>query len=185
MSVRVEPLQVKGIKQALAEINTIDKRLRRSFTVEYKTIVQPMVDEAQYLVPARAPMSGWNRNWTPRNSRRPVANAGVLPWGGNESRAVKPYLSGKRPRSVGGRTRNLAAFGMRWTSRNAVLFDASGQARTPQGEQMLDTLGQRYGSPSRAMWRAYERSGPDIQYEIRQLVEKIMNAVGRNIKVVE
>lgn len=185
MSVRVEPLQVKGIKQALAELNSIDKKLRRSFTVEYKTIVQPMVDEAQYLVPVRAPMSGWNRSWTPRNSRRPIGANNVLPWGGNEQRAIKPYLSGKRPRTVGGTTRNLAAFGMKWTSRNAVLFDAAGQARTPQGEQMLDTLGQRYGSPSRAMWRAYEQSGPDIQYEIRQLVEKIMNAVGRNIKVVE
>lgn len=182
MSVRVEPLQVKGIKEALAELNTIDKRLRRSFTAEYKTIVQPMVAEAKHLVPVRAPMSGWNRKWTPRNQRRATAS-GVLPWGGNESRAIQPYLSGKRPRTVGGTTRNLAAFGMRWTSQNAVLFDAAGMANTPQGQQMIDVLGSRYGAPSRAMWRAYEQSGPDIQYEIRKLVEKIMRSVGRNIEV--
>lgn len=188
MSVRVQPLQVKGIKLALAEINSIDKRLRRSFTVEYKTIVQPMVDEASYLIPVRPPMSGWRRNWTPRSdnpSRIWNRENEILPWVGVENRMIKPYISGKRPRTVGGTTRSLAAFGMKWYAKESVLFDASGQARTPQGEQMVKVLGQRYGSPSRAMWKAYEQSGPDIQYEIRQLVEKIMNAVGRNIKVVE
>lgn len=183
MSVRIEPLQVKGIKQALAEVNAIDKRLRRSFTAEYKTIVQPMVDEAKHIVPVRAPMSGWNRAWSPRGLRTSAGNNNVLPWMGTEQRSIQPYLSGKRPQSAGGRTRNLAAFGMRWTAKQAVLFDASGKASTPQGEQMLDVLGARYGAPSRAMWRAYERTGPDIQYEIRQLVEKIMRAVGRNIEV--
>lgn len=188
MSVQVRPLQVKGIKEALAEVNSIDKRLRRSFTAEYKTIVQPMIDEARYLVPVRPPMSGWRRNWTPRSnnpSRIYNRNEGeILPWTGVEQRMIKPYISGKRPRTVGGTTRNLAAFGMRWYARESVLFDASGQASTSQGEQMISVLGQRYGAPSRAMWRAYEQAGPDIQFEIRQLVEKILNAVNRKVKVV-
>ncbi len=188
MSVRIEPLQVKGIKQALAEVNSIDKRLRRSFTAEYKTIVQPMVDEAKHLVPVRAPMSGWYRQWTPRANvaTRIYERQDTLPWENNrEHQMIKPYLSGRKPRSAGGKTYNLSAFGIRWVSRKAVLFDTSGQARTPQGEQMLDTLGARYGAPSRAMWRAYQQAGPDVQYEIRQLVEKILNQVGRNIQVVE
>lgn len=187
MSVQVQPLQVKGIKEALAEINSIDKRLRRSFTTEYKTIVKPMVDEAKHLVPVRAPMSGWRRNWTPRSnnpSRIWNRENEILPWVGTEASMIKPYVSGKRPRTVGGRTRSLAAFGMTWYAKESVLFDASGQASTPQGEQMISVLGQRYGAPSRAMWRAYEQAGPDIQYEIRQLVEKILNAVNRKVKVV-
>lgn len=189
MSVQVQPMQVKGIKEALAEINSIDKKLRRSFTVEYKTIVAPMVAEATQLIPQRAPMSGWNRDWTPRswNSWRISERGGgiILPWFTDyRMTPVKPFLSGKRPRTVGGTTRNLAAFGMRWNDRRAILFDMAGQSNTPQGAQMVSVLGQRFGAPSRAMWKAYEQSSLDIQYEIRQLVEKIMRAVGRNIEVV-
>jgi hypothetical protein len=179
MSVQVKPLEVKGIKEALAELNSVDKKLRRSFTVEYKNIVAPMVVDAVNLVPVKAPMSGWNRNWTPRGN---VRASGLLPWT-EKGPAIKPYLSGKRPKSTGQYTRNLAAFGMKWTDRASVLFDTSGQARTRQGAQMVATLGERFGAPSRAMWRAYEQSSLDVQYEIRQLVEKIMRSVGRNIEV--
>lgn len=178
-------MQVKGIKQALAEVNSIDKKLRRSFTVEYKTIVAPLVSEAVTLVPVRAPMSGFNRDWTPRSSnqwRIGDRQGQIMPWTSVSRPAIKPFLSGKRPRTVGGTTRSLAAFGVRWTDKRSVLFDMSGQSSTPQGAQMVQVLGQRYGAPSRVMWRAYERSGPDIQYEIRQLVEKILRSVGRNIE---
>jgi hypothetical protein len=188
MSVRVETIQVKGIKEALAEVNSIDKRLRRSFTVEYKTIVAPLVSEAVTLVPVRPPMSGFTRNWMPRSydttHRRDNRLGEILPWSVGYSPAIKAFLSGKRPKTVGGTTRNLAAFGVKWTDRRSVFFDTSGQSKTPQGAQMIETLGRRYGPPSRVMWKAYEQSGPDIQYEIRQLVEKIMRAVGRDIKVV-
>lgn len=182
-------MQVKGIKQALAEVNSIDKKLRRSFTVEYKTIVAPLVSEAITLVPVRPPMSGFKRAWLPRNWDTygyGVANRfeEILPWTVGYRPAIKAFLSGKRPRTVGGTTRSLAAFGVRWTDKRAVFFDMSGQSNTPQGAQMIETLGRRYGPPSRVMWKAYKYAGPDIQYEIRQLVEKIMRAVGRNIEVV-
>lgn len=195
MTVTVEPLRVTGVKEALAELNSIDKRLRRSFTAEYKTIVQPMVAEARHLVPVRAPMSGWNRRWTPRSYTQDrsryagrAQQENILPWfqSGTSyglARQIKPFLSGKRPRTYGGRTRSIAAMGMRWGVDQSVLFDQSGQASTPQGERMIRVLGARYGAPSRVMWRAYERTGPDVQHEIKQLVEKIMNAVGRKIQV--
>lgn len=189
MTMQVEPLRVVGIKEALAELNSIDKRFRRGLTGEYKTIVHPMVAEARHLVPKQAPMSGWKRSWTPRSWTQGYGTykqqfADVLPWVGVEPvRDIKPFLSGKKARSYGGTTRSVAAMGMRWVSEEAVLFDQSGQAQTPMGEQMLDTLGQRFGPPSRVMWRAYERTSLDIQYELRQFVEKIMNAVGRKIQV--
>jgi len=179
MSVQVQPLQVKGIKEALAELNAIDKKLRRSFTVEYKTIVAPMVSDAVNLIPTKTPMSGWNRNWTPRGN---VRAGGILPWV-EKKPAVKPFLSGKRPQTTGRYTRNLAAFGMRWTDKTSVLFDMSGDSQTPQGERMVRTLTNRFGAPSRAMWRAYEQSSLDVQYEIRQLVEKIMRSVNRKMDV--
>lgn len=183
MSVQVQPIQVKGIKEALAELNAIDKRLRRQMGNDYKTIVRPMVTEAKHLVPFTAPLSGWNRSWTPRGIQARGAGNELLPWLENQQRTVKPYLSGKKPKASQYGTKNLSAFGIRWDSATAVLFDMSANPKTPQGAQMISALNRRFGFASRAMWEAYERRFPDIEREIRQLVEKIMNAVSKKIEV--
>ena len=173
-------IEVVGIKQALAELNTFDKKYRRGISVRYKKIVQPMVSEAKNLIPVRAPMSGFNRAWTPRSGR---SRQPLLPWDLYGGRDVKPFVSGKRPKTFGGTTRNLAAFGIRWGDRTSVLFDASGQSSTASGEQMIRVLGARYGSPSRAMWRAYDQSSRDIQNDVVELVEDIFRQIGKNINV--
>jgi hypothetical protein len=173
-------IEVVGIKQALAELNTFDKKYRRGITSRYREIVQPMVSDAKNLIPVRAPMSGFNRAWTPRGGQ---STEPLLPWDLYGGRAVKPFISGKRPKTYGGYTRSLAAFGIRWGDRTSVLFDASGQSKTEQGAQMVATLGARYGSPSRAMWRAYNQSSRDIQNDVADLVEDIFRQIGKNINV--
>jgi hypothetical protein len=94
----------------------------------------------------------------------------------------KAYVSGKKPRTVGDYTRNLAAFGVRWQGPTAILFDTSGQAKTPQGQRMISALSRRYGKASRVMWRAYQRADGEVQRELEQLVKKIMNDASDAIK---
>lgn len=185
MSVRFQPLEVNGIKEALRTLNDLDKTYRRKLTVEYKTIVYPMVHEAEYLIPVRPPMSGWHRNWTPRG-RRDAWGGSVLPWDGTGHRYIKPFLSGKKPRRVVGYGRdyikNATVMGVRWKYPPATLFDFTHDYHTKQGAQMLKVLNERYGQPSRALWRAYEKSGPDIQDEIKQLVFRIMAKVNQELE---
>ena len=190
-----------GIKDALRVLNDIDKRARRQITQDYKVIVQPLVEDAQRLVPKEAPLSGMDRNWAP------AGRGAVLPFGAGGGRAprvprnwqqtaqgrrqmgkwlqwqagIKGYVSGKRPVSVGGYTRNLAAFGVKWQGPAAVLFDTSGQSSTPQGAIMVAQLTRRFGSPSRVMWRAYQSSSMDIQDELNQLIREIMRRASQEI----
>lgn len=198
-------IEVRGVKEALAELNKTQKKLRRQITHEYREIVQPTVTTARNLVPDKAPLSGFDRAWTPRG-----AQGSVLPFqGGGRARiptrpseremqfrfgrrrmgewlkwqaGINSYISGKRPRTVGNYTRNLAAFGVRWQGPAAVLFDTSGQASTPQGARMIAALQARYGPPSRVMWRAMEQTDQDVQYRLRRLVEKIMTSVERKVQ---
>lgn len=187
-------IEVVGLKEALREINSYDKKLRRSLTREYAQIVQPAIDETMRLIPVKAPMTGWERSWTPR-AKQPGANTRqILPWGYGTGRSkdkifpVKPFLSGKTPKTTNGYTRNLAVMGYRWADKRAVLFDMTRGANTPQGQQMVRVLNERYGFGSRAMWRAYQQAGPDVQDEIRRLVERIMRQASqqtRKVKVVK
>lgn len=157
-------IEVVGVKEALATLNSLNKTVRREITKDYAKIAKPMVDDAKALMPKTAPMSGWERSWSPRGRGEQI-----LPWQAQgELKQVKAFTSGKK--------RDAAIFGMRWNSRTAVLFDMSGKAATPQGEQMVTTLGARFGSPSRVMWKAYERSANDVQEELKQLLEKIMKS---------
>ena len=198
-------IEVVGVKEALRELNSIDKRARRQITSDYREIMRPVTTDAKSLVPTKAPLSGFDRNWTPKG-----ASKSVLPFErtprtprrpstaelarSRESRrqmgawlqwqqGINTYVSGKRPQTIGGYTRNLSAFGVRWLGPAAVLFDTSGQSKTPQGAKMVAALTGRFGSPSRVMWRAWSKSGNEVQDNVQKLIERVMLLVGQKIKV--
>jgi len=187
MSVSVQPIKVVGLQHAMLELASIDKRALKGFQDEYKQIVMPMLQQAKYAVPARAPMSGWNRSWTPRSADnwRISERMGLLPWMSNSDNSIKPFINyRKKRRYTSGNYSSGVAFGIRWTSKSAMLFDMTGKGtpRTEQGNRMMNVLGERYGAPSRAMWRAYEKADPQIQRDMIRLINKIMKATGRNIQ---
>ena len=193
-----------GVKDALRVINSIDKKARRAITTEYKEIVQPLLDDGRRLVPGKAPLSGFERSWTPNGSQYQV-----LPYTGSKmsrpprvpgswqqskqgrrqmgkwlawQKGMNAYVSGKKPITVGSYTRNLAAFGVKWQGPAAVLFDTSGQSRTLQGARMVAALTARYGAPSRVMWRAWKTAGPDVQDEVQQLINRIMHQASEALR---
>jgi len=183
-------MEVKGVKEALAILNAMDKKTRRQITKDFAEIAKPMVQEAKRLLPGDAPMSGWKRAYNVGGRERSLANkaaryargarvreavttandeaTSLLPWStSQETRSIKAFTSGSKKKA--------AVFGMKWNSRTATLFDMAGKSTTPQGAQMINVLSSRYGNPSRTMWKAYELSASDVQEKLRKLVEKIMN----------
>jgi hypothetical protein len=199
-------IEVAGVKDALRELNDIDKKLRRQITKDYNVIVQPIVADGKSQVPKEAPLSGFNRSWTPPGATEPVLPFGNMsaprePRGPgvnymqtrtgrrryvnwiNWQNGMKAYISGKKPRTFNGYTKNLATFGIRWQGPAAVLFDTSNTPSTDQGRQMVAALNAKYGKPSRVMWRAYERQDEKVQREMRKLVNDIMEAVDRKTRI--
>ena len=61
MSNKVQ-IEVTGVKDALRELNSIDKQARRDVTRRFKDIMRPSVQAAQNLTPVEPPMSGWARS---------------------------------------------------------------------------------------------------------------------------
>jgi hypothetical protein len=186
MSVSVQPIKVVGLQHAMLELASIDKRALKGFQDEYKQIVMPMLQQAKHAVPARAPMSGWNRSWVPRryNTFR-IEERDILPWYSNANNGIKPFISyRKKRRYTSGNYSSGVAFGIKWSEKYALLFDMTGKGtpQTEQGNRMMNVLGERYGAPSRAMWRAYEKADPQIQRDMIRLINKIMKATGRNIQ---
>lgn len=177
-------VEVVGVKEALRELNSIDKRARREITTRFRQIMQPAVGAAQSLLPTSAPLTGWERVWNPQEGlQRGQTASSVLPWSTGNKRRVEAYVSGSRPREMGGVTRGLAAFGMRWKGPQAVLFDMAQDYQTDQGAQMVAALNSKFGSPSRVMWKAWENTDDNVERQIAGLIEDVMRAVGRSIQV--
>ena len=193
-------IEVTGVKEALAYLNGVDKTYRREITRQYAAIVEPIVKDAQSHLPTSAPMSGWRRKYSVGGQEKAQAKGqtsrlvgrgtqrdffsraqdeatALLPWdGAKQAKLIKPWVSGKKTKAN--------TFGLKWNSKSAALFDLSGRAKTPQGEQMITVLGARFGSPSRVMWKSYERADDQLQANMRKLIEEIMASVNKNMKVI-
>lgn len=179
MSEALIELKVVGLKDALREINDVDKKLRRSLTKEYKAIMRSTVDDAKEAVPLGPPISGWDRNWTTKSGFK------MLPWEGQVGeRYIAAGVSGKRPKQFGGITQNLAVFYIRWAGMTNTVYDMAGRkgnGKTARGAAMIAGLEGRWGPASRVLWPALVKNEGAVMFNIEQLCQKIMAAVNRRV----
>lgn len=172
-------IDVVGVKEALRELNKIDKVARRQLTKDYREIVRPVITAAQALTPAAPPLSGMGYRWNPGY------RGDVFPWNGaKEDRGMKPFVSGKKPRQFNGFTSHLATFGIRWSTPGATVVEMSGKGKVPtsKGREMVQALSNRYGQPGRFLWRAYTEHADEVQRNVERLVKDLMRQVSERLK---
>jgi hypothetical protein len=166
-------IEVVGLKDALAQLNKIDKKLRRQITTDFKAIVDPVLVQARRNIPDDAPLSGMARSWTGKSG------AELMHWeSAKVNKNLKAFTSGKKVREApGGFKQNLATFGIRWGGPQATLFDMARKGRLSQSLQA------KYGSPSRVIWRAYEAQSSEVEKQVRELVNKVMKMTGNDGRI--
>jgi hypothetical protein len=166
-------VEVLGLKEALRELNTIDKKLRREITRDCKQIVQPVLGKAESLLPNGAPLSGMARSWKGKSG------ADIMSW--NDARVrrnIKAFTSGKKVRDApGGFKQNLGVFGIRWLGPQATALDFL--AKGTMGENLTA----RFGSPSRIIYKAYESASADVERQVKELVNKVMKLTNNAMRV--
>jgi hypothetical protein len=177
MSVSVS-VEVIGIKEALRELNSLDKEARRKITRDFKKITKPVEDTARRLIPATAPLSGMNRRWTTPSGFQ------MFPYTQAGKNSIVSQVSGRKPKMFAGHMTNLATFYIRFKGPAATLFDQSGKGPVPtrQGSQMVAALTNRFGPPSRVLWRAYEQHDGDVVRETQKLIDEMMDDLNRRRK---
>jgi len=171
-------LSIVGAKEALRELNKIDKVARRQVTKDYAGIVETVITEARGLTPDSPPLSGMAHRWNPGN------RGDVFPWNDAKSdRSMKAFVSGKKPRQYGAYTSDLAVFGIRWSSSSALVNEMSGRGPVPtvKGRQMVASLNRRYGDPGRFLWKAYLKHKDEVERRVELLMREVMRKVQKGI----
>ena len=160
-------MEFTGLKDALRELNTIDKKLRRQITKDFKAIVQPVIGKAEFMLPTGAPLSGMSRSWKGKSG------ADIMSW--NDARVrknIKAFTSGKKVREApSGFSQNVGVFGIRWRGPQATLFDMAAKGTISQN------LTAKYGGPSRIIYRSYDMMKDDVDRQVKELVNKVMRLV--------
>jgi hypothetical protein len=177
-SVGSKNLEILGAKEALRALNSIDKKARRQVTKDYAQIVSTVVQEARSSTPTEPPLSGMQYRW---NARRV---SGIFPWNNTKSdRAIKPFVSGKKPRQYGAFVSDLATFGIKWTSADALVVEMAGRGPVPtaKGKQMVSALNSKYGTPGRFLWKAYLAHQDTVEREVELLIRDVMRRVQKEI----
>jgi hypothetical protein len=169
-------IEVVGIKEALRELNQIDKSLRRQITKEFKAIGAPVVNEAKNMVPKTPPISGWGRPWTTKSDFK------MLPWNGAiGAKYIDTQVSSKRPREFQGKIQDLAVVAIRWRGAVNTVYDLAQKPKTVQGATMIRGLQQNKGKASRVMWPAYSKNADKVEDQIRDQIVKVMELTNRAI----
>jgi hypothetical protein len=162
-------MEVVGLKEALKELNQIDKKLRRQVTKDFKEIVQPVIQEAYSRLPVNPPLRGMKYSWKGQSGKE------LMHWQPMMVRKnLKAFTSGKKVRDTGlGFKQNLGVFGIRWGGPQGTIFDMAKKGNLGR------ELSQKYGDPSRIVYRAYEVKQNEVEGQLKQLVSKVMRSVGR------
>ena len=166
-------VEVLGLKEALRELNTIDKKLRREITRDFKQIVQPVITDAKQMLPSGAPLSGMARSWKGKSG------ADIMSWSDNRVRRnLSAFTSGKKVKeSPSGTMQNLGIFGVRWKSPQATIFDMGREGVLGQN------LADRFGNPSRVIYRAYRDASDDVERQVKELVNKVMKLTNNAMRI--
>lgn len=166
-------VEVLGLKEALRELNTMDKKLRREITRDFKQIVQPVIADAKQMLPSKAPLSGMARSWKGKSG------ADIMSWSDSRVRRnLSAFTNSKKVRETpSGRMQNLGIFGVRWKSPQATIFDMGREGVL--GQNLTD----RFGNPSRVIYRAYRDASDDVERQVKELVNKVMKLTNNAMRV--
>lgn len=175
MSVGVQ-IQVYGVKDALKEINKINPKLRREFTKRYKEIVKPVVEQAKASFPDDPPLSRMGK---------PYKHLGA--WdGGLVAKGVTPRINTRKARArnieKGAVYETISTFLIQQKTGWGSLFDMAGK-RNSESQMARNLVNKGFGSPSRAMWPAYEQHKQEIDLAVLALCKDVMDEVNRNLVV--
>lgn len=171
-------VEVYGIKNALKELNKIDKSLRREITKDYKQIVSSVIADAKAAVPVSAPLSGMNRRWKTKSGYD------IIPEGGWNAAVAQKFLAAKistrKVKEFRGDTVNVGTFRIVWAGLANQVYDISGRTAS---NALARALNAKWGRASRLLWPAYEKNKSQVDDEMLRLCERVMDEVNRNLIV--
>jgi hypothetical protein len=174
-------VEVRGLKEALKELNKISPSLRRQFTREYKEIMQPVVKDAQAMIPTKAPLSGMDRAWKTKSGFQILPGKKGGGWNAVAAqKMIKPKINTRKIKEFRGRLENVATLRLVWLGIANSVYDMAGRR---SANMMANNLEERFGRASRIVWPAMEKNQDAVMQNVQSLVDKVAELVSRRLQI--
>jgi hypothetical protein len=161
-------IKVFGVKEALKEINGIDRQLRKDINAKAKDIAKPAVDGIKNAYPPQY-LSGMARPWSQKGRQ-------LFPY---QQSAARKGVQLKIDTSK----KNVSVIRIQQMNPAAAIVDMAGKqgGRGAQGGRFVAVIKMMFGEPSRVMWPEYEKRGTDVERGMLNVVEDLMTQLNKNL----
>jgi hypothetical protein len=165
-------IEVKGLKEALRTINSIDPKLRRAYGKQIRELGKVVVDAITPLVPSSSPTRGmdgpWRTGWKNGQTRNIVVKT-------NTRKARKRNIAkGAQYETIG-----VITVGTKGAA--LAIADMAGKSgnRSRGGPRarpnFAGVLNEKIGrGPSRMVWAGGEKAIPDFQKALEPVIQEVM-----------
>lgn len=157
--------KVTGAKDVLKALKDLDPELRKETQAEMRRAVAPMQAAARDYVPSKPPLSGWRAT-------------GRLAWTNKARTGIKTRIGGRYSKTAN----SWPLVTLIQSDPAGSVFDIAGRSssgRDPRGQNLIAVLNARYGRASRSMWRAAEKTLPEVQDAVIAAVDAASQTIER------
>ena len=167
-------MEVKGLKEALRTINSIDPKLRRAYGKEIRTLGKVVVDAITPLVPSSAPTRGmdgqWRTGWKNGQTKNVVVKTNTRK-ARKRNIALGAQFETIGVITVGTKGAALAIVDMAGKGANQSRNRNALKARPNFAGALTSSLGR---GPSRMVWAGGEKAIPDFQKALEPVIREVM-----------
>jgi hypothetical protein len=167
---------VVGLKEALRDLNKLDRELRKEINRDIQTIVKPIAQMLDQRVPKAAPLSGWQ------------TSGGKKPWA---PRKFAVRTDARAPRRRPGRPGHSVLSVVRISSQGAAvaIADMAGRAggntsrRDPRFRRpnFAPALTAQLGPASRFAWRDLDDTVREANENLKPIIKRVEEALNRDL----
>ena len=167
---------VVGLKEALRDLNKLDRELRKEINRDIQRVVRPIAKILDERIPKTPPLSGWQ------------TSGGKKPW---NPKKFTVRTDARAPRRRPGRPMHpvLSVVRIASTGSTVAIADMAGKAggvvsrRQPnmQRPNFSKVLTARLGPPSRFAWRDIDEMVKEANDNLKPIIKRVEDALNRDL----
>jgi len=174
-----DAIVLSGLKETLNALKQFDKDAVKEFNKVLNSEVSGLKKEAQGLVKADPPLSGWATQ--PARNPRTRNGAGWPAW---DQSVIKSGISSSKAQNKVRRDYTTSAASLRNKSAAGVIYELAGRKNKTGAGTFIKNLSDKDSPfmPSRLVWHVVDKNGEKIRKNIFDALEKAKSKLQKSLE---
>ena len=174
-----DAIVLTGLKETLDALKQFDKNAVKEFNKVLNSEISSAKKEAQGLVKAEPPLSGWNTQ--PARNPRTRGGAGWASW---DQSIIRAGITSSKAQNRVRKDYTTSAASLRNKSAAGVIYELAGRVNKTGTGTFIQNLAKKDSPfmPSRLVWHVVDKNGKKIRENINDALEKAKSQLQKNLE---